>query len=47
MITFKHSAVGFGTLETPTPDKRRSRGPISLHNAIEGNESKVEITRIG
>jgi hypothetical protein len=31
---FKHCAGGFGTRDTPTLDERRSRGPISLHNAI-------------
>ena len=34
MFAFKHSAGEFGTSGTPTPDERRSSGPISLHNAI-------------
>jgi hypothetical protein len=33
-VCFKHCAGGFGTRDTPTLDERRSRGPISLHNAI-------------
>jgi hypothetical protein len=34
-LAFKHSAAGFGTLYILPPDEGRSRGPISLHNAIE------------
>src|SRR5215213_10570858 len=34
MFAFKHRVGGFGTLETLPPDRGRSRGPISLHNAI-------------
>src|SRR5215210_3206501 len=34
MLASKHSAGGFGTLDTLTPDEKRSGGPISLHNAI-------------
>jgi hypothetical protein len=30
----KHSAVSFGTPNTPSPDAGRSKGPISLHNAL-------------
>src|SRR5215210_4252102 len=36
MLAFKHRAGGFGTLDTLTPDEKRSGGPISLHNAIGG-----------
>jgi hypothetical protein len=39
---FKHCAGGFGTRDTPTLDERRSRGPISLHNAI--GHTSVAIT---
>jgi len=31
---FKHSAGGFGTLDTLTPVDGTKRGPISLHDAI-------------
>ena len=33
-FAFKHSAGGFGTLDTPTADQAKSRGPILLHTAI-------------
>src|SRR5215216_3225965 len=35
MSAFKHSAVSFGTSDTPPPEAGRNIGPISLHNAIE------------
>ncbi len=31
---FKHSAGGFGTLDTLTPEYGMRTGPISLHTAI-------------
>src|SRR5215217_5939842 len=34
MSAFKHSAVSFGTSDTPPPEAGRNIGPISLHNAI-------------
>jgi hypothetical protein len=34
-LAFKHSAGGYGTLDTLAQDKKRSGGSISLHNAIE------------
>jgi CheY-like chemotaxis protein len=33
-LAFKHSAGGFGTLNTLPQDEKRRGGPISLHNAI-------------
>ena len=33
-LAFKHSAGGFGNLDTLTWDEERGVGPISLHNAI-------------
>src|SRR5215212_9738995 len=35
MSAFKHSAVSFGTSDTPPPEAGRNIGPISLHNAID------------
>jgi hypothetical protein len=34
MFAFKHKVGGFGTLDPLPSDSGRSRGPISLHNAI-------------
>jgi hypothetical protein len=34
MSAFMHSAVGFGTPDTPPPGLGSTIGPISLHNAI-------------
>jgi|SRR5215211_7486775 len=35
MSAFKHSAVSFGTLDMPPPDVGSTKGPISLHNALD------------
>jgi hypothetical protein len=33
-VCIKHSAGGFGTLDTLTPEDGMRTGPISLHTAI-------------
>jgi hypothetical protein len=38
MSAFKHSAVSFGTSDTPPPEAGRNIGPISLHNAIANSD---------
>lgn len=40
-LAFKHSAGGFGNLDTLTWDEERGVGPISLHNAIEDETHTV------
>ncbi len=44
MRTLKHSAAGTGTSLTPTLGQGRSRGPISLHNAIGASDEVTAFT---
>src|SRR5215212_7780121 len=43
MSAFKHSAVSFGTSDTPPPEAGRNIGPISLHNAIRACLVRVRV----
>jgi hypothetical protein len=43
MSAFKRSAVSVGTSDMSPPDVGSSIGPISLHNAIEGEYSEVPL----
>ena len=47
MSAFKHSAVNFGTSDTPPLEAGRNIGPISLHNAIEAREGQAEHATLG
>ncbi len=42
LFPFKLRARGFGTPDTLTPHERRSRGPISLHNAVGQGPGRVD-----
>lgn len=43
MFAFEHSTGGYGTPDTPTPEKQSSSGSISLHTAIEDYETSLDL----